>query len=462
MRRFVFGLVFLLAINNVGIGQSSSIGITKGNITNAQSGAATNSTSALVSRYVDPLQGASSDDLVRRALSSNAELAAVRLEIERARARLRQAALRTNPTIDFEQQTGKLTGSAGERETSIGFALPIELGGKRQRRIDVARIGLEASEAEVADRERRLTAELRGAYAEAAAALRELEAIESLNTLEVQTVRIIEARVTEGEAAPLELNLLRSEGDRLRARRALVEGRLEAALLRLKSIAGIPSSESLKLREDIVTPAIQTPPESLEAAVDIALRSRPDLQLARIEERLAEAGLRLARAQATPDVTAFTKYSTTRSTFDNTPVGVLRDQDKLVTFGVSVSIPFFNQNQGAKAEAAVAIAQARHRREFAEARVRTEVQSAYLRYQAAQSALATFEQDVLARSAENVRAVRGAYELGAFRVTELLAEQRRFVDLQREYTETLTERYRALADLWSAIGSPTATGTMKD
>ena len=462
MRRFVFGLVFLLAINNVGLGQSSSIDITKGSVTNTQSGAATNITSALVSRYVDPIQGASSNDLVRRALSSNAELAAARLEIERARARLRQAALRPNPTIDFEQQTGKLTGSEGERETSIGFALPIELGGKRQRRIDVARVELEASEAEVADRERRLTAELRGAYAEAAAALRELEAIESLNTLEVQTVRIIEARVTEGEAAPIELNLLRSEGDRLRARRALVEGRLEAALLRLKSIAGIPSAESLKLREDIVTPAIQTPPESLEAAVEIALRSRPDLQLARIEERLAEAGLRLARAQATPDVTAFTKYSTTRSTFDNTPVGVLRDRDKLVTFGVSVSIPFFNQNQGAKAEAAVAIAQAQRRREFAEALVRTEVQSAYLRYQAAQSALAIFEQSVLARSAENVRAVRGAYELGAFRVTELLSEQRRFIDLQREYTETLTERYRALADLWSAIGSPTTTGTVKD
>jgi hypothetical protein len=44
--------------------------------------------------------------------------------------------------------------------------------------------------------------------------------------------------------------------------------------------------------------------------------------------------------------------------------------------------------------------------------------------------------------------------MGAFRVTELIAEQRRLVDTQREYTEVLSERYRALADLQTAIGAP--------
>ena len=43
--------------------------------------------------YLDPMQGASSIDLVRRALASNAELGAARLDLDRARARLRQALL---------------------------------------------------------------------------------------------------------------------------------------------------------------------------------------------------------------------------------------------------------------------------------------------------------------------------------------------------------------------------------
>jgi hypothetical protein len=44
-----------------------------------------------LSLYFDPLEGHSSEDLVRRAVTSNTELAAARLEIERGRARLTQS-----------------------------------------------------------------------------------------------------------------------------------------------------------------------------------------------------------------------------------------------------------------------------------------------------------------------------------------------------------------------------------
>lgn len=408
---------------------------------------------SILTNYVDPVQGASSIDLVRRALASNAELAASRFDIERSRARLRQAGLRPNPTVDFEQTTGRLTGSSGEQETTIGFALPIELGGKRQRRIDLALAELEAAEAGVADRERRLIAEVRVTYAETVAAVRELETTENLHNLDTETARIIEARVTEGESAPLEWNLLRVEVARLKGRRALVQGRLEAAMLRLKNLAGVPASESMRLREDLSDPILPEPPASLEAAVDLALRARPDLRLARLIEEMAQAGLRLAQAQATPDVVAFSKYTANRSTFNSAPVGILSDKDHLLSFGVSISIPVFNRNQGAKAEAEATISQARRRREFVEAVIRSEVASAYARYQAAQSALDTLEEGVLARSMQNIKAVRGAYEAGAFRVTDLLVEQRRYVDLQRDFIETLAERYRALADLQSAVGA---------
>jgi cobalt-zinc-cadmium efflux system outer membrane protein len=409
------------------------------------------------SRYVDSVQGASADDLVRRALTTNSDLAAARLDIERARARVRQAGLRANPTFDFEQSTGRFTDSPGERETTIGFALPLEVSGQRQRRVNLAQAELEAAEAEVADRERRLMVEVRGVYAETLAAIRELSITEGINNLDVQTATIVAARVTEGESAPLELNLMRAEVDRLKSRRALVEGRLQATLLRLKSLAGIPPEELLRIREDLTSPSLYKPSTSLEAAIDTALQMRPDVRLARLTEKVAQAGLELARAQGRPDITAFTKYSTNRTVFDNTPIGALRDKDKVLSFGVSVSLPLFNRNQGGKAEAATAIAQAQRRRQFVEQLVRAEVTSAYARYEAAQAALNIFEQGVLARSTENIKSMRGAYELGAFRMTELLSEQRRLLDSQREYTEALTERYKALSDLLSAIGSPADT-----
>ncbi len=127
-------------------------------------------------------------------------------------------------------------------------------------------------------------------YVEALASLRELGTLEELNKLDLQTTRFVQARVNEGETAPIELNQLRVEVDRLRSRRALVEGRLQATLLRLKSLTGIPPAELLRLREDIATPPLPTPPTSIETAMDIALRLRPDLRLARLNEEVAQRG----------------------------------------------------------------------------------------------------------------------------------------------------------------------------
>ena len=414
------------------------------------------SSSSLIERspqeFRDPAAGVSSIELVRRALAANADIAASRLEVERARGRLRQAGLIPNPFVDIQQTTGRWTGSSGEKERSIGLGVPIELGGKRGRRIDLAQADLAASEAEVADRERRLTSDVRSAFADAMAALRELEITSERNNLDRQTVQFVQARVTEGDAPPLELSLLRADADRLRSRRALVQGKLDAAILKLKNLTAIPAGDPLRFREDLTASLLPEPPP-LEKALETALSIRPDLQLARLNEQVAEAGLRLARAQVIPDLILSTRYSDNTAVFDRTPVGVLRDRDKLLSFGASISIPLLNRNQGARVEAEASIMQARRRREFVESLVRAEVTSAYSRYQAARDAVAIYEPGVIERSQQNVLAVRGAYEVGAFRITDLLNEQRRLVDFQTEYTEALTERYQALVDLDAAMGT---------
>jgi len=409
---------------------------------------------SVVALYFDPLQGASSTEMIQRALTSNAELSATRLDIERGRARLRQAGLRPNPTIDIEQTSGRLVGSPGDHAISIGLALPLEIGGRRRRRIELAQAELEAAEAEVADRERRLTNEVLTSYAEALSSLRELQITEELNKLDLEMTRFVQIRVNEGEPPPLDLNLLRVEADRLRSRRVLAEGRLQAALIKLKNIVGIPPSEALRLKEDFGAPSLREPPKSLDAAIDIAMRTRPDLRLARLNEEVAQAGLRLARAQGAPEVTASAKFSSDRTITDlPEPLVALPDQSRALSFGVSIGLPVLNRNQGAKAEAAIAITQAQRRREFTETVVRAEVTSAYARYEAARSAVNIFEQGVIGRSNENIRTIRAAYQIGAFSITDLLVQQRQLLDSQREFTDALAERYRALADLETAIGA---------
>ena len=87
---------------------------------------------------------------------------------------------------------------------------------------------------------------MRLTYVETLAALRELEVTQNLYSLDVETARVVESRVEEGDAAPLELNLLRAEVDRLRARRALVE--TDASLPEIGREAGY-SDQSHMTRE---------------------------------------------------------------------------------------------------------------------------------------------------------------------------------------------------------------------
>lgn len=451
-RTHLLCVVFALMFFGPTVLSQDQVLLARGESSNAAliSGSAPPILTSVLPKYYHTQDGLLVRELIDQALKTNQDLSAWRLEIDRAKARLRQARLRPNPTLEFEQQSGRLVGDGGDGQISIGASLPIEVFGRRQSRIDVAQIGIEASEAEVRNRERLLVANILINYAEALAALRELDATEKLLELDLQTARFVQVRVNEGESAPLELSLLQGEVERLRSRRQLAEGRLESSITQLKLLSGIPFEDSLRLREQLTTAVMPTLPQTRDLAVDLALRSRPDVRLAQIEEQVASAGLRLVRAQSKPDVTLYTRYSSGRSNYDAPVPFSQRDRD--LAFGVSIGLPVFNKNQGAKAEAEIAIKQAEQRREFAERVVRGEVIAAYQRFEAANRAVATLENSGIPITTQNVETFRRVYEIGEIKITELITEQRRLLDATRDLTEALTQRYKARVDLSIALG----------
>lgn len=406
---------------------------------------------SILPTYFNARNGLTPAELIDRALQSNGELVAVRIEIEKARARLVQARSRPNPTLELEQSSGRLFGS-GDGEFSIGASLPLEFYRRRRSRIELAEIEIRAREAEAANFERRVAGEVLLNYAEALAVLREIEVLEMILELDLQTTRFVQIRVNEGETAPLELNLLQVEVERLRSKRELAEGRLQPALTKLKLLTNSPFDAPLLLREQMTTAVLPQLPPTIEIAVDAALRTRPDIQLAQIEEDLATAGLRLVRANGKADFTAYTRYTQGRSVID-LPTGAFPQRDRFLTFGVAIGLPVLNKNQGAKTEAELAIKQARTRREFTEKLVRAEVVAAFQKYEAARRAIATLEMSVLPRSAQNLDVFQRVYEIGEIRITDLIAEQRRLLDANRDLTEALTERYRANAEILVALGT---------
>lgn len=401
------------------------------------------------SQYIDPA-GLTVQQLIEAGFTRRADLLAARQRLAIARGRLVQAGLRPNPILDSEYASARFLGGQNEGDLSVGVSQLFETGGKRSKRVTVARLELAQVQAEVRALERQFAAELRAAYARALAAARQLDTQEKLIAANDELVRVTTARLKEGDVAPLDLNLVRVETDRLRAQVVRTRADLEGQLISIRTLAGFEVTEPLR-----IAPLPEKPPRldlSLTEATDMALRERADLQAARLGEQAGSARIQLAQAQAVPNVALTTKYSVRRDIFDDTPVGILRDKDRLLTFGMSVDIPIFNRNQGEIASAVGEKAQAQRQREFLEATIKRDVALAYRRYRAAAEGLVLYATQIIPTSEKNVQAVRAAYNAGEFSVFDVVAEQRRLLESETAYNESLGDYYSALAELERALG----------
>lgn len=399
--------------------------------------------------------GLSVERLIELGGSRRADLLAARQRLAIAEGRLTQARLRPNPTLDAEYGTPRILGGEAESDFSVGVSQVFELGGKRSRRVAVAELELQQVRAEVLALERQVAIEIRTAYTNALAAARQLDVLEKLIAADEELVRVSEARLKEGDAAPLEVNLVKVEADRLRVQAIQAKSEMETQLLALKTLIGADLAENISL-----APQPERPPRldlGLNELIELGLRERPDLQAARLGESLGTARVNLARANSVPNVSASVRFSRSKGIFDlpeNIGGGAAIDTDSELTFGVSVDIPIFNRNQGEIASATGERLQATRQREFLETTVRRDVAVAYRKYRAAAESLVLYSTQILPRSEENLRSVRAAYGLGEFSVFEVVNEQRRLTESVTGYNQALRDYYNALNELETALGAP--------
>ena len=119
--------------------------------------------------------------------------------------------------------------------------------------------------------------------------------------------------------------------------------------------------------------------------------------------------------------------------------------------GATFTLPLRNRNEGEIAAARATASGASATLEAAKLSAQAEIAAATARSTQARAALARLEEGVrLAR--QNVNVVRQTYELGRMTVADVLAEQRRFLDLEQAYTSALRETYEAEASLRNARG----------
>ena len=392
------------------------------------------------------------DELVARALADNPELRAVRLEIEAAEGRLRQAGLRPNPTLDLGGQKAL----SSDSNLSVGMTVPLDLNGRKEGRVGVAERDVELKRAQVRERERRLRADVRVKAGELLAAQRNLGVAEELLRVNRGGLGLIGERVRRGATPPLEESLLQVEVNRLDASQKLLAGRVDVLATQLKALAGVEPDTPLTFRGELATPALTI---DRALALSEALARRADLSAARAEAAMAAAQVNKEQAEGRWDASINLGYQRQDMGFGGlngvTSSGALRPiQDVFNYFGggVSITLPVRNQNQGNIAAARASARAAERRVDAAALGVRQEVQSGFAQYEAATRSLEVYERGVRDTAQKNLDVVRQTYHLGRVSVLDVIAEQRRFIEVEMGYTEALKQVYDAVVEVERAIG----------
>ena len=130
-----------------------------------------------------------------RALADNLDLQATQAEVDAARGRLQQAGLRPNPMLDLGVQKN-LAGT--DNNLTANVTVPLDLNGRKAGRVGVAAGELEMKRTQVADRARRLRAEVRMKAGELLAAQRNLRFTEELLQVNRDALSLLHTRVRQG------------------------------------------------------------------------------------------------------------------------------------------------------------------------------------------------------------------------------------------------------------------------
>jgi cobalt-zinc-cadmium efflux system outer membrane protein len=371
-------------------------------------------------------------DALARAAEANPTVLAARMARAVGVAGISVARQRPNPELTVENQ----------RETphwAFGGTLPLELAGKRDRRIDVAKAALAVSDAETARVLTEVRADVRRAYFEVVAASRLVDVARDLEKVAASARDAARERFQTGAAPRL---------DALQAQLALSEaqnesasavGTLVAARTELNTLLAYPPAAAPDLSDALASGALPT----MDAAVQQALAGNTELQVLnrQLEEAVARVALAKAMRRPDPSLSAAVTY------------GAEPEFDVGWRFGGVVALPIFTTGRADVAVAEAAVAKATADRDARAAQISGAVAAAVSRADAAHQAVLRYETDVLPASLQVESMAQESYRSGQTGLPALLQTLQAGREIRQRSVKAALDYQLALADLERAMGT---------
>jgi cobalt-zinc-cadmium efflux system outer membrane protein len=174
---------------------------------------------------------------------------------------------------------------------------------------------------------------------------------------------------------------------------------------------------------------------SLADLRDKALAARPDLKAAQLSERAADASIRLQDAQRIPDVTL-------GAGVNQVPAG-----GSSFIFGVGVTLPVSDRNQGERAKALIEKKKAQNEQQFIANQVLSDVDKALVAFEIQKRRVELYRTGVLTKVDDIQNLTEFALKAGESSTIDLLDAIRTRRDTLASYYQTLFDYQMSLLDL---------------
>jgi cobalt-zinc-cadmium efflux system outer membrane protein len=388
---------------------------------------------SILALFTSPLFAATAqmltmDQALETAFANNPDLAAAQWETGIAQGERQQAGLIPNPEVSWEAEDTR----RNSRTTTVMINQPIELGGKRGARIEVASRAQDAAGIELERKRNVLRADvIQAFYSSSTAQQRLLLSRQSLELAE-RGLRVAQGRIKSGKSSPVEGTRAEVQLSEVRLELRRAERDEASAYQRLAQVMGAPLPAFVSVGD---------PGRSMPTVPDSSLLlnrigETAELRLAKLQIDQREASLGLEKAQRIPDLTV-----SIGSQYNE------RERERVNVVGLSMPIPLFNRNQGNVLAAARRTDQARDLRNASELRLRTDIQTTLDQWMTANTEVASFNQTILPAAQSAVDTATRGFEMGKFNFLDVLDAQRTLISARTQYIQAIAEA----TDAWVRI-----------
>ncbi len=368
------------------------------------------------------------------AINANPEIAVALREREAIKGMRIQAAVRPNPSVSTSIQDTRST----NRQTYLQLNQEIELGSKREARIEAADSFYSKANAELENKKTEIHANVITAFYEILVAQERLSLAKSSLGVANLALNAASKRVKAGKGSPVEETKSKIAESTAKIELSQAGAQLTNSRKRLAALWG-NASPAFESAEGQVT---YIPETVALTELSAMLENAPAIKLAKIEIDTRGAVTKIERSKGTPNITI--------------SAGVVNNQEldgrNQALLGLSIPIPLFDRNQGNLQEAVSRQYKAQDELAALKNQLEANLSGQYERLSAARQAAESLKTEILPGAQSAFDAANKGFSAGKFNFLDVLDAQRTLVQAKSQYIQALSEAHQAVAEIERILG----------